>query len=796
MGIYNKSAKNVLRFVTPAEGFDGIWRQGLPTGNGKVGLMVYGGSGREIVIVNHADLWWQGKTGVLPDVSDKVKNIAKSLNASNYREAESVLTNALNAKNYKSECAYPLPLCDFVFTSPIEASVSDYSRALNLESGEIRTEYKCKNVKYNRNIFVSRANDVICYEINAPKHLNGEFSIEMHDKSNNRMPNYESFDIDLKGESKTDKDFLIFSCRNTDGTDFGCVAKVLCFGGVMTKNANKFFVKNADRVFIIAKTFVSGMKEQEVQNIKESLNQLVKTPYDKLLKEHSLLHSKFVGATEINLNSNAYENINLALLSMKSEGNVPLSLIEKLYMFGKHLYASCAGDKINACGLFNGDYKAYRSTTENYLQLQRLYNFAYKANLAKSVRPIFDKFYENLDDYKKNSTRLFGCKGIFIPSLEAPESGLPGSSVPGVVMNYNVASYICSMIFQYFLQTEDIEFMNEKGFEIVEETAMFYEDILKLNKNTNVFETPFGYSPFNTASNIGVNDMCCMASNCVCDFVSAKYVFNIMEQLCLRLNKDEKEVEKWQDLASKIADTEVDKNGYLKEYNGNLYETNHASPYIPHLFPYNIGLKPLESKREYEDLVGSSIKFRYSNCFGSFSSANLCDMAVALATCGDADSSFEVLSTMLKNFLTSNLLISSGDNSGMGVGAYEPWTSFNIDKNLGLLTCLQNMFINSNKNNVVLFRSLPREFNKGSVYNLILSNQIKADLEFNLRRGILKLKLKANKNTTINLGLPNGFRKIKGVEQTQVDSQNFVVNNVSLQANKATSFKIYFSNKN
>lgn len=796
MGIYNKNAKNVLKFITPAEGFDGIWRQGLPTGNGKIGLMVYGGSGRETVVVNHTDLWWQGKTGVLPDVSDKVKNIAKSLANSNYREAETILTNALNAKHYKPECAYPLPLCDFVFTNLVDGGVSDYYRALNLESGEIKTEFKCKGIKQTRALFVSRVNDVICYEINCPKHLNGEFTIELHDKSNNRMPNYETFDIDLVGETKTDKDFVVFTCRNTDGTDFGCVAKVLCFGGVMTKNANKFFVKNADRVFIIAKTFVSGMKAQEVEDIKESLNQLVKTPYEKLLKEHALLHSKYVNATEINLNSNAFDNINMAMLSMKSEGNVPLSLLEKLYMFGKHIYASCAGDKINSCGLFNGDYKAYRSTTENYMQLQRLYNFSYKANLAKTIRPIFDRFYDNLDDYKKNATRLFGCKGIFIPSIEAPESGLPGSSVPGVVMNYNVASYICSMIYQYFLQTEDVDFMNEIGFELVEETALFYEDILKLNKNTNVFETAFGYSPFNTPTNIGVNDMCCVASNCTCDFASAKYVFDIMQQICLLLNKDEKDIEKWQELASKIADNEVDKNGYLKEYNGNVFETNHASPYIPHMFPYNIGVKPMESRRDYEDLISSSIKYRYANCFGLFSSANLCDMAVALATCGDADSSYEVLTTMVKNFITQNLFISSGDNVGMGVGAYEPWTSFNIDKNLALLTAMQNMFINSNKNNISLFRSLPKEFSKGSVYNLILDNQIKADLEFNLKRGVLKLKLKSNKNATVNISLPNGFKKIKGVEQTKIDTQNLVINNVSLQANKVASYKIYFANKN
>ena len=72
------------------------------------------------------------------------------------------------------------------------------------------------------------------------------------------------------------------------------------------------------------------MKAQEVEDIKESLNQLVKTPYEKLLKEHALLHSKYVNATEINLNSNAFDNINMAMLSMKSEGNVPLSLLEKL----------------------------------------------------------------------------------------------------------------------------------------------------------------------------------------------------------------------------------------------------------------------------------------------------------------------------------------------------------------------------------------------------------------------------------------------------------------------------------
>ncbi|MBR1984460.1 MAG: glycoside hydrolase N-terminal domain-containing protein, partial [Clostridia bacterium] len=776
--MYNKKSKNTLKFITPATGFNAKWREGLPTGNGTIGVNVLGSASREVIIVNHTDLWWQGNTGVLPDVSDKVKNIVKNLDVSSYREAETVLTNALNAKNYKPECAYPLPVCDFLINTPIENSVTEYSRSINLESGEIKVSFRDRNVKFDRNIFVSRINNTICYELtsNGSKKVSCDFTIAMHDTTNNRTANFESFEIGLKGQVKTDKDFVVFTARNDDGTDFGCVAKVLCFGGVITKTIDKFSIKNADRVVILSKVFVGAQKEVKVPELQEELS-LIKLPYDKMLKEHTLVHSKFINSTEINLNSEAYDNINLALLSAKTE-NVPVSLIEKMYMFGKHLFACSCGNKVSPAGLFNGDYKAYRSSVENYLQLQRIFNFSFKANLSKNILPVFDRFYDNLDDYKKNSTRLYGCKGIFIPSLEAPESGLPGSTVPGVIMNYNVASYVSAMIYQYFLQTDDIEFIKEKGYEIVEETGLFYEDRLKENKNTHTFETAFGYSPFNTPKNIAVvnDEKFSIASNCTADFVCAKFVFNTLVQLGFVLNKDEKEVERWQKLLDKIPDIEVDKDGFIKEYNSNVFETNNESPYIPHLFPYNIGIKPFEPRRDFEDLVANTIKFRYKNCFGKFNSSTLCDMAVALATCGDSANSYEILTTLVKNFTTNNLIISSGDNSGMGVGEYESWPSFEIDKNIGFCLCLQNMFINSSKNNISLFKALPRRFVKGSVYNLILSNQIKVDMEFNLKRGILKLSLKSPKNTTINLNLPNGLKKVKGVDPNLVDVQALAIN--------------------
>jgi hypothetical protein len=98
-----RKSKNVLKFITPANSFDARWREGLPTGNGTVGVNVLGSASREVIVINHADLWWQGNTGVLPDVSDKIKNINKNLEVSSYREAETVLTNA--SKDLSSERA-------------------------------------------------------------------------------------------------------------------------------------------------------------------------------------------------------------------------------------------------------------------------------------------------------------------------------------------------------------------------------------------------------------------------------------------------------------------------------------------------------------------------------------------------------------------------------------------------------------------------------------------------------------------------------------------------------------------
>lgn len=770
-------------------------RSALPTGNGKVGLMVFGGAKNERIVVNNEGLVWKGHTGVLPDVSNKVKMISKKMLSSNYREAEVVLTDALSAKNYNPEPSYPLPLCDFVLSNFVASDVDDYYRAVDMQTSEVEVSFRDKDGRITRDIFVDKTSDVICYKIfgSNGKKVSLDFSITLHDKVYNRQANLETFSVDIPYETHTDRDFVIFTARNDDGTDFGCVAKVLSPSGNMQRFDDKIEMKCADRVVIFAKTFVKKNKDEEVQKIMDELS-LLKTPYDKMLKENAISFGKRMMTTEFDLENDDERTVEEELLRCKS-GDIAKNFLVKLYNYGKYIFEISSGNLAScACGILNGDYKAYQSTTNNFVQLSRLYNFSFKSSPSEKMKAVFERFFNNLGDYKKNSTRLFGCRGIFIPSLEAPESGLPGNITPDVVLNFNVASQVSYMIFKYYLVTGDVDFIREKGFEFIQEAGFFYEEILKENKNTQMLESPFGISPYssplNFKSKLGDLHIC---SNCLVDFASAKLVFMILNQLCVVLGKEEREIEKWENLYAKIPDVEVDKSGLIKEYNSNVFETDNSSPYISHLFPYNIGFKPSQTKREFETLVANTIKYRYTNAMGEFSSNELVDMALALSTCGESSDSYEVLKTTIKNFIGTNLIFNTDDISNMGVGRTSHFSSVNLDKNTCLCACVQNMFLNSSKNNIYMFQNLPVEFKKGFMRGLTLDYQITCDVEFNLRRGLIKLRLKSPRNTTVNLFLPRGFRKVKGTD-VLVDKQNMVLNGLSLPANKFVKLKIFFTN--
>jgi len=789
---------NTLKFKKPASLWGAMWREGLPTGNGIIGASVLGGAGFESILINHNDLWWQGHTGVLPDISDKIKTVKTNINNGNYAEAEKVLPKALMVKSYRPQLSYPLPLCDLKVTMPIEKMVKEYYRAVNLDNGEVTVSFKDKNTRFERNLFVSRVNDLICYQISksGQKTIDCTLRFDLHDKFNNRGPGGIT-QVNDDFEFAASKGYMTYSARSDNGTDYGVVARVINVGGSVTCTEDGIEVKGADKVTLFAKVYIDAQKDREEESIKKELS-MIKLTYEKLLKEHSAIHNKLMNIGSLNLNAKQEVYID-ELIDKTVNGELPIALLERLYAYGKYLFiCSCKenGQPCNPYGIFNGDYKACDSTRNNFFQTQRLYNFAFNGGMSNLVLPLLQRYYNNMDDYKKNATRLYNCKGIYVPALESPGSGLLGSVEPGVILNFNVAAFASEMFYQYYIHTDDAKFMKDYGMEFIIETAEFYEDLLKVNKTTKILESPIGYSPYNTPQNYAnkSKEPLCIASNCTVDFVCAKEVFNIIIEIGKTFGLDDSEIERWQDLLAKLPDITVDDEGLIKEYLSSVFITNNKTPYIPHLFPYSIGFTSSGATRDFSKLVANTAKARFSRSRDLFTSGNLINIASALATAGDSNSAYEVLEILTQNFLTNNLVFTNSDYRGMGVGSVDKWPTYSIDKNTGLVHVIQNMFVNYERGRIILFKNLPASFTKGSITGLTLPNGIKLDLEFNRAKGLLKFKIKTQKAQSLKVELPEGFSRVKGVPVENVDAENLCFT-LNTQGGKAQQLVIRWANK-
>ena len=268
--VNSRKPKNALKFNKPASWWGSTWREALPTGNGVIGAAVYGGAGEDVVMINHGDLRWQGHVGVMQDVADKLTSVRKKLDEDNPSSAQDILANALISKNYRPHASYPLPLCDFRISTKIDKGIKDYQRVLNMENGEVSVVYRNGSTKYERSVFVSRANNLVCYEItkSGKDSINVNFQLAMHDKFNARTP----VSISKLPEGvnvKYENFFMFYSARSDNGTEFGAVARINHFGGSMSVDPQTgITIKGAEKVLVLIRPFIASQREKEWKKLK------------------------------------------------------------------------------------------------------------------------------------------------------------------------------------------------------------------------------------------------------------------------------------------------------------------------------------------------------------------------------------------------------------------------------------------------------------------------------------------------------------------------------------------------
>ena len=164
----------VLWYRQPAA----AWLQAMPLGNGMMGAMVFGGVPQERIALNDST-FWSGRPHTYdnPDAFKYFPQIRDLVFADKFQDAEKMVNDHFYG-NPKGQEAFQ-PLGDLLLSFDA-ASVTDYRRELDMETGIAKVTYRQGDVAMTRQTFISWPDRVLVMRLSADKP--GHVSLGAHFK--------------------------------------------------------------------------------------------------------------------------------------------------------------------------------------------------------------------------------------------------------------------------------------------------------------------------------------------------------------------------------------------------------------------------------------------------------------------------------------------------------------------------------------------------------------------------------------------------------------------------------------
>lgn len=755
----NDRYRLILKY--PASWWRNLWREGLPSGNGFVGASVYGAVQEETIQLGHADLWHWGKKDPLPDASHTLPEVRELMSQDKYLDASWLLTNTLKEHGYGTRLASRFPLADIKLRMTCLNAFRHYRRSLDMETGEVSVRWRDGEAEFERNLFVSRTDDAIVYEIKSDEaFVEGSIGLAFH-PSDSR--NAKCKEIEESIEVSVERPFICYAAKNDDGTDFGAVLRLITEEGQAAADEKGLRFVQAKKVLVLVKVFVKGERRKEWERLKRELSGM-EPSYERLLASHAAVHGRLFHSATLELGGEGYARSNEELLLEAYDGEAPVSLVEKMWSYGRYLFISgthAEAQPFGMYGLWGGDYRlvwCHNMANEN---VQMMYWHAPVGGLTE-LMPALIRYYDGMmDDFRDNARKLYGCRGIYIPAGTTPGIGVPNQIVP-VIMNWTgAAGWLARHYYDYYLFTGDLAFLRQKVLPFMREAALFYEDFL-VTGDDGFYRCFPSVSPENTPQNFMPEDGRQLAHpmpttiNATMDFAIIKELLTHLVEGSIEAGMYEGEIVKWEDMRAKIPPYQINADGAVREWMHPAFDDRYDHRHLSHLYPIFPGQEfTKEDDPELFQAFETAVKRRL---IGAQSGWSLSHMAAIYARLGDGDKALECLDILSRSCVLNNFFTLHNDWRGMGVCLNMQEAPIQMDANMGWVNAVQEMLLYVSPKLVKLLPALPAKWERGKAGDLRFGTG-RAFISWDLAADAFTAELVAERDTQIVLKLPERFAR-------------------------------------
>lgn len=754
MKLINKNI-NVLTMKYPASWHGKLCREGLLSGNGKIGANIYGGTKNETVIINHAELWSGKPIHPLPDVSDSLKKTRKAMDEERFHEANPILANALKEKGYDNERGYPLPLAELNMTYIDLPGFSDYLRAVNMETGEVSSQFKENGAWVKKDLFVSRKDDMIILSVKAEAPiLNVEFSLNtVEDKTGNAVYEY------VKSNRKIGaaQNIITYSSINTDNLPYGAAARIESADGNITTENGVIKVNGASEILVKIKVFIKG--NSDIDTLAEGLKN-ENGSYEYYLERHIPLHKALYDSASLSLGENNNRS-NEELMLEAYGGKSPNELIEKLWRYGRYLFISGSredGLPFAMYGLWAFEYSLIWSHNMANENIQMIYWHTNVGNLRSLNKPLIEYYTSRMDAFRENAKKLYGCGGIFMPAGTTPNMPYPNQIVPVILNWVCAAGWIAQHYYKHYLYTKDEEYLRSTILPFMKAAADFYEDFVVLDENGKVKLYP-SVSPENSPLNLIPKGMentghtMTTTINSTLDLAIIKELFTNLVKISAENNVYADKIDAWKKIINSIPEYKTNSDGAVKEWQDERFEDRYYHRHLSHIYP----VFPGDEITTEDSRISAFEKAVDLREIGAQTGWSLAHMASIYARFERGNDAMQCLNNIAKTCMQQNLLTLHNDWRRMDISLeMEHDAPIQLDAAMGYVNAVQEMILYSSENLIKLLPALPDNMKHGQIKDWRFVGGT-VNMEWDIEKNKFSAQLTADRDITINIKPPQTF---------------------------------------
>ncbi len=708
----------------------------MPIGNGTLGAMVFFGTDKEKISLNHDKLW----SGVPKDYKNNARKGAKesyerakklALEEKYFEAQEEIEGNFLDFTTEKY-----LPLGDILIDFGHEA-YSDYKRELDFESATASVAYKALGKSFERLCFASNPDNVIVYKVSGERgsvsfgisfesKLEGTLSVENNTFIYDGVcPGYSYSDV------SKDTEFEYRNGRYTKGISFRSVVKVCADGGSVNIVDGGIRVENANGalIYFTAETnFVSpfvypelGGKEYKNAALDIIAKALTKD-FDTLYADHAKYFSGLYNRVTLNLGTSGKDDMPtderlISFMDTKDDK----SLYTLLFDFARYMTISASAKgscAMNLQGIWNDKMSApWRCNYTVNINTEMNYWPTLPSGLFECHEPLVNLIKTAAKTGKEVAKKYYGARGFVIHhniDLWGHSSAVYRKAMWGYWQGGS--GWLSRHLFEEYEYTLDEKFLKKTAYPIIREAALFYIDMLTDIGGGKTAIVP-GTSPENNFYNEKGRMTSVAKYSAMMNSIAFETIQNAIK-CCdiLGINDDfRKEAES---ALAKIVPLAIGADGRLLEWNGELPEAEITHRHVSHLYALHPADMITDKTPKLMEAARKTLDTRGDDGTGW----SLGWKINFHARLGDGNRALKLMERQLA-FVpsdTEKIQTTNAAKSGTYANLFDAHPPFQIDGNFGFASGIYEMLARVVGDELYLLPALPEKWADGSIEGMRL----------------------------------------------------------------------------